>query len=101
MKKIINGKKYDTETAEYIGTDSYEYPGNFHHYEDELYRKKTGEFFIAGSGGPLSKYAISVGVNEWEGSSAIKPLTLEEAKAWVEKNCDADTYIELFGEPEE
>ena len=46
MKKYINGKVYDTETAQLIGT--YANGGNwrdFSHYEETLYRKRTGEFF--------------------------------------------------------
>lgn len=46
MKKIINGKMYNTETAEFI--DSYEsgYPKDFAYVYEALYRKKTGEFFL-------------------------------------------------------
>ena len=29
------------------------------------------------------------------------PITEQEAKEWVEMHLDADTYVELFGEPEE
>ena len=29
MKKIINGRKYDTETAKHIGSRSEGQPGNF------------------------------------------------------------------------
>lgn len=97
MKKIIRGKKYDTETAELIGEYQYSYPRDFHYCREELYRKRTGEFFLHGEGGPLSKYSESVGQNEWSGGEEIIPIDLIDAKNWVEENCDTDTYEKLFG----
>jgi len=55
MKKIINGKRYDTETAQLIGSASYSNRTDFRFWSEELYRKKTGEFFLYGEGGPASK----------------------------------------------
>lgn len=53
MKKIIDGKMYNTETAKECGTwDNCEY--GFNRVEETLYRKKTGEFFIHGEGGANS-----------------------------------------------
>ncbi len=102
MKKVIDGKMYNTETAEEIGYESYSYPNDFNYYEDTLYRKKTGEFFLVGSGGPLSKYRVQTAQNSWSGSKEVfTPLSEEEARGWVERNCSAEEYIELFGEPEE
>lgn len=97
MKKIIRGKKYDTDTAELVGEYQYSYPGQFEYCLEELYRKRTGEYFLYGTGGPLSKYRESVGRNEWSGGEEITPLDLNDAKSWVEEHCDADKYEELFG----
>lgn len=101
MKKIINGKLYDTDTATYI--DSYEYgnPGDFRRISETLYRKKTGELFLHGEGGPLSKYAESCGNNSWCGGETIIPECDFDVKRWVADHCDVDTYIELFGAVEE
>lgn len=100
MKKIINGKMYNTETAKLIG-DWYDYyPGDFRYVREELYVKKTGEYFIYGVGGAMSRYAERDGDGRC-GGCAIVPYTVSEAKEWVEKYCSADTYIEIFGEPEE
>nr|DAL22730.1 MAG TPA_asm: ParG [Caudoviricetes sp.] len=102
MKKIINGKRYDTETAELVGEWSNTYNYSDFSYEcEELYRKKTGEFFMYGAGGPASSYAVSSGNNNWTGSSKITPLTIEEAKKWAEKNLDADAYEKYFELEEE
>ena len=99
MKKIINGKKYDTDTAGYIGGYRRGYGGDVNKFEEELYRKRTGEFFLYGWGGPGSPYAerTSSG-NSWQSGSRIKPLPYEAAREWAEKHLDADEYEEIFGE---
>lgn len=86
MKKIIAGRLYDTETATKIADYHSSYPYNdFGYYEESLYRKKTGEFFLYGEGGPASKYAKSVGQNEWRGSEKIIPISYENAQKWAER----------------
>lgn len=99
MKKIINGKMYDTETAKELGSWSNGGGWNdFHHTEETLYRKKTGEFFLFGEGGPMTRYAVSEGQNFWTGGSRIMPMTYQEAQKWAEENLTADEYEEIFGE---
>ena len=101
MKKIINGKMYNTETAKEIERWSNNLSDrDFNNCTEILYRKKTGEFFIHGWGGPMSKYAESHG-NEISGSETIIPITEAEAKAWLEEKGTTEAYIETFGEPEE
>lgn len=52
MKARINGKTYNTETADYVCAWDNDRPRNDLHYEEVyLYRKRTGEFFIEGEGG--------------------------------------------------
>ena len=101
MRKIINGKMYDTETAKKIDyTSNYLSSSDFHYYEERLFKKKTGEFFLHGHGGPASKYRTPCG-DMWSGGENIIPLTVDEAKSWVEQNSTTETYIELFGEVDE
>lgn len=102
MKKIINGKKYDTETATkkasaYASCSM----SDFGYWEEELYQKRTGEFFLYGHGGPASKYSVTVGQNEWSGGEKLIPLSMEAAQKWAEKHLDGDEYEEIFGEVEE
>ena len=102
MKKVINGKRYDTDTAILCGSMSYgQGPRDFNHYSEDLYQKRTGEFFLYGEGGPRSPYAEEVAMNEWSGGESIRPLTIDEAKQWVEANLDADDYEKLFTIEEE
>lgn len=99
MKKIIKGKVYDTDTAQEMG--SWSNGGgwrDFHHVEETLYRKKTGEFFLHGEGGPATRYAVACGQNSWTGGSRIMPLAYREAKKWAEEHLDADDYEAIFGE---
>lgn len=98
MKKIINGKLYDTDTAKQIDTMYHgDSPSDFRYYAERLYKKRTGEYFLHGEGGPMTQYAVSCGQNQWRGGEKIIPLTYEAAKKWAEENMDADDYQEEFG----
>ena len=102
MKKIIEGKLYDTEKAKRVGF--YGTPGSwrdFSHLEETLYRKRTGEFFLHGEGSPMTKYAKSAGQNSWSGGEEIIPLTAASARQWAEEHLDADDYAAIFGIPDE
>lgn len=102
MRKIIDKKMYNTETATKLASYTNGYVcGDFHHINEQLYRKKTGEYFLYGCGGAMTMYAECCGSNSWSGSSAIFPLTEDEAQEWVMEHCDADSYIAIFGEVEE
>lgn len=101
MKKIINGRVYDTNTAVELGYASYGNSGDFTHWCETLYKKKTGEFFIYGIGGSMSKYAESSGQNSWGGGSRIIPISLDKARKWAEEYMDGDRYEEIFGRIEE
>ena len=101
MKKVIDGKRYDTGTAKKMGADGYSNRRDFNYWYETLYRKSTGEFFLYGEGGPASKYAETIGQNEWSGGEKIIPLTIESAKKWAEDHLDADEYEAIFGEVEE
>ena len=98
MKKIINGRLYDTETAKDVGCDYHGSPRDFSYWSEHLYQKRTGEFFLHGEGGPNSRYSRSLGPNEWCGGEKIIPLTYDAAREWAEKHMDADDYQDLFGD---
>ena len=101
MKKIINGRLYDTETAkELAAVDNGYGVGNAFYCKTALFQKKTGEYFIYGEGGPMTEYGDSVGYNRTWGCR-FEPVDEFDAQKWVEKNCDGDTYIDLFGDVDE
>ena len=102
MKKIINGRLYNTETAQIITDYSNGLCCNdFRWIEETLYRKRNGEFFLHGEGGPMTKYAKQIDTNSWCSGEAISPLSDAEAREWMEQCADADTYIRCFGDVEE
>ena len=102
MKKIINGKSYDTATAREVASCSHgDGPRDFRYYAEALYCKRTGEYFLAGEGGPMSHYAVTVGQNSWRGGEKIIPLTYAQATEWAEREMDADDYEAEFGQVSE
>lgn len=102
MKKVINGKMYNTETANYIASNRSDYYKNdFRYFEEDLYQKKTKEFFLYGYGGAASKYAESLSSGGFIDGEKIIPLSENEAREWVEKNLEADKYTEIFGKTKE
>ena len=96
MKKVIKGVMYNTETAREVGSDSFSNPRDFHFWEEKLFRKKTGEYFLYGCGGPASRYAVDLGNNGWSGGEKITPLTCDAAREWAEEHLDGDEYEKLF-----
>jgi hypothetical protein len=101
MKKIINGKRYDTDKAKFIGHAEYSHPRDLDYWAEDLYLKKTGEFFIHGEGGARSRYSRQAEQNWRTGGEKIRPLSLKEAQEWAEKYLDGDKYEEIFGKIEE
>jgi len=98
MKKIINGRLYNTDTARKVaGYWNRLSERDFGYCREALYCKRTGEYFLAGEGGPQSKYSRSTGQNSWSGGEGIIPLTYGDAKEWAETAMDADAYEVEFG----
>lgn len=98
MKKIINGKMYNTETASLVGKHRHGYPSDHQYYAEYLYVKTSREYFIFGEGGPASKYSQSCGSNSWSGGESILPIDISTAKIWAEQYLAADDYVNIFGE---
>lgn len=102
MKDVIDGRLYDTdaETTEHIATHN---PvadrGDFAYLCERLHKTTSGEYFIAGEGGPKTKYSKRVGSGEYSGSSEIRPLSDDEAFDWMQSH-DVATEIILdeFGD---
>lgn len=87
MRKIFNGKAYDTDTADMLA--EWQSSGNYGasiRFET-LYREKSGEYFLQ--------------INDpYRTGLSVKPLTKDEAKMWV-MDCANDLYEEIFGEVKE
>ena len=101
MKKVIDGSLYDTDKARKLGEwNNGCFISDFDYVSEDLYRTRSGKFFIHGMGGATSRYG------EWKGntgmsSEKIIPLTLYNAMDWVKNHLDGDEFIYIFGAPEE
>lgn len=97
MKKHINNKLYNTDTSEVLGV--WKKDVNKETYEKEtLYKKRTGEFFIHGTGGESSRYCRMNGQNRWSGTETIIPLKYENAILWAKEKLTSEQYDKIFGE---
>ena len=97
MKKIIDGKTYNTETAEKIA-NWWNGLGDrdFRNCEENLYKTKKSAWFISGEGGAMSRWCESNG-NTTSGGEGILVLSESEALAWCESHdVDAETIEENF-----
>ncbi len=101
MKKIINGRKYDTNSATLVASVNNGNNGDFGHWSESLYIKKNNEFFLYGEGGPMTIYGRELEDNSRGYGESITPLNESEAKAWLEENGDCDIYENYFGIVEE
>ena len=104
MKRIIDGKVYDTETAHQVGrpwSPAGLGPSDFEWYEETLYRKRTGEYFLHGEGGPKTRYARPHGQSGWTGGERIMPMGYDQARQWAEGHLEVEEYIAAFGDPGE
>jgi hypothetical protein len=86
MKRIINHKLYNTETATEIARWDNELPANnINAIKETLFRTAKGAYFLQYWGGAVTDYAESYGVTS-SGNSGIKALDGPEAYQWLEKH---------------
>lgn len=97
MKKIINGKIYNTETAVSIASWENGLSSNdFRSCEETLYKTKKGVYFMHGNGGPMSRWSVSNG-DTTSGGESIVVLSEAESIAWCEEHdIDADIISANF-----
>lgn len=92
MKKIINGSRYDTETAKRLGYwENMPDVMDLFWCSETLYRTKAGKYFLHGDGGPGSRYA------NFPRGEQIIPLSEDAAKNWAEEHLDGNAYEAAFG----
>lgn len=97
MKKIIDGFRYDTEKAGFIGRYNSGHPSNdFQWWTAALYCTKVAKrFFLAGEGGPMTQFSRRSGDGIGYGEKII-PMSAEEALAWAEQYLDPDEFEKYF-----
>ena len=96
MKKVINGKMYNTETAERLAEWDNGRWGSFDACSETLYRKRNGELFLHGDGGCRSPYSKFSGDGLEVGSQAIIRQTMDKNRRQsVRLRKDRHIVIEL------
>lgn len=101
MRKIIDGRTYNTETSKIVGSWSNGYSqSDFNYCAETLYRNTKKAYFLHGEGHGLSKYAGHHGNMRGWGEQII-PMTNAEAQFWAEKHLTVEEYEAEFGETEE
>jgi len=85
MRRIIDGKAYDTEKSLEIASDGQGYMNDFHHWEETLHKTQRGAWFLRGSGGALSHWSRETDDNMRGGGCGIRVLTSDEAREWLER----------------
>lgn len=91
MRKILDGFRFDTETATPIGSAENLGRGADNKTDQQwwvatLYRTPRGaRYFLAGIGGPMTRFAQGEGVNTWSEGSGIIPLSDDDAFDWAQR----------------
>lgn len=100
MKAIINGLRYDTDSAVALGEGSANCPrSNFGWWEATLYRTpRSGRYFIAGEGGPMTSFGRPAPGGGRGGGERITPMSADEAREWAEQNLSVEEVEAAFGD---
>ena len=99
MKTRMNGKTYNTDTARRVGRWSNDLPtGDFKHRTEELYLKRTGEFFLYGEGGAATMFADCGEDDSTSFGRHIRPVSRGKARIWARHHLSEDEYVAIFGE---
>ena len=102
MRKIIDGRVYDTDTARLVCPIHCSYSqGDFNYEDTDLYKTGRGQYFLAGTGGPMTRWAQPEGSSGRRGGNGIMLIEILEAREIVEQNGTDEQWIAEFGEPEE
>lgn len=101
MKKIINNKLYNTDTAELLGQKEWGEPMDFYYIFESLYRTSKENFFLYRKVGAGSEFAKPIGNNSWVPREDIEALDKEQARNWAIDYLEQSKFEEIFGVIEE
>ena len=81
MKKIINGSRYNTETAQRLGVHENNFlPNDIYYRGQDLYRTKAGKYFIHnyGNGFPKPGWQLGLGRGDHPHHRGRRPRVAEK-----------------------
>lgn len=104
LKKIIDGKTYNTKTASNLACYAYDNSPNQYEWQWEyLYQTRGGAFFLVAEG--MTEYtpygAVLPGTNDYVRGHVLLPLDANQLKAWLEMRDLVEEYEEIYGEQDE
>ncbi len=97
VKRIVDGKLYDTEQSTLIAERRYEGASDEEHYKEALYRNDNGVLFLAAEGGVECFYAALLQGGKPARGTDVIPLTASEARRWLEDHDHIEEIEQLFG----
>lgn len=97
MEKMVHNRRYNTDTSYLLGSWTNDSQEESSYFVEELYQKRSGEYFLYGKGGSKSRFAQQVR-SQWLSGEKIVPLTWDEAKAWAENHLSPEDFEKHFGE---
>lgn len=96
MQRVINGKRYNTETAtEVCSWSDGQGRGDFNWHSTALYRTPKGAWFVSGEGGPMSQWRRRVG-DMWSGGDGLNPVDKDDARMLLEQHGTPEQCAEFF-----
>lgn len=99
MKKIIDGKIYNTETADLLYSDDNGLGhSDFNFVDETLYKTKKGKYFVHGEGGAMTDYGKNTWGNARCAGEDILPLSTQEAIALLEKYNAHEVLLSEFSD---
>lgn len=96
ITKVIDGLRYSTLTAtEVCNFESSNGSRDFRYEDTSLYQSPRGRFFLAGHGGPRSRWSRSDS-GGYTGGEGLIPVSVAEARSFAEEHASAETIAEFF-----
>ena len=86
MQAIVDGRKYDTTTAEKIVSWDNGEHDPMKEYEETLYKTARGNFFVLKAGGAQSPAAVSLPGNARGMGAKIVPIAQFQLGDWMREN---------------
>ena len=99
MKKIIEGRVYNTETAKLLGEFSYSNRRDFNYFSEKLYRTKSGAYFLYGEG--PGQQILQAGRAKQMDRRRGDPRYVTTRQEHGQRNILTPINTQIFGEPEE
>ena len=97
MKKVINGRRWDTEKANLVCEAQFGSPRDLDYVKEGLYQTpRSKRFFLAGEGGPMTVFAHAVSEGTLCGGEKLIPISADVALSYAKLHADAEIVDKFF-----